>query len=240
VGPYQNHMDGMLNFPLYFTFRDVFRFGQSMWNFEVRFEQNRQYFKDVSLLGNFIDNHDFARFRNGFRDTPLMRNALTYVLFSEGIPIVYQGTEFLFEGGDDPQNRESLWPDLFNTQPQLGPFFKKSHLLRQIAGSKFFDSKQQHVWTQDDLYLFLRGDILVVVTNARSNRYFSRTIKLPRRSKWINILNPNGKDELQITSASDNGWLAQLHIYDAEPKVFYPVELLRESGKWYEFFDKSE
>jgi alpha-amylase len=69
VGPYQRQMDSMLNFPLYFTIRDVFQYKQSMWGLEVRYEQNEQYFRDVSLLGNFIDNHDFKRFCNQQKGT---------------------------------------------------------------------------------------------------------------------------------------------------------------------------
>ena len=239
VGPYQYQMDGMLNFPLYFTLRDVFRYKQSMWNLEVRWEQNQQYFKDVSLLGNFIDNHDFARFLNGNRDASMARNALAYVLFSQGIPIVYQGTEYLFSGGDDPRNRESLWPELFTERPQLGSFFKKANLVRQIAGRDFYDSPHRPVWTQDDLHVFMREDVLVAVTNSKSGRFFTRTIKLPQRRKWINVLNPSGRDELQFKSLSEdkNMWVAELQIYEGEPKIFYPADKIRESGKWFEFFD---
>jgi alpha-amylase len=98
-----------------------------MWNFEIRWEQNTQHFRDVSVLGNFIDNHDVKRFLNEqsgrtpnllvsiylLLDIALLKNALTYVMMAEGIPIVYQGTELLFDGGDDPRNRESMWPELY-------------------------------------------------------------------------------------------------------------------------------
>ena len=50
-------------------------------------------FKDVDLLGTFVDNHDNVRFLNMQSDTVLYRNALTYVLLSPGIPIVYYGSE---------------------------------------------------------------------------------------------------------------------------------------------------
>ncbi len=50
-------------------------------------------FKDVDLVGTFVDNHDNVRFLNMQSDTVLYRNALTYVLLSPGIPIVYYGSE---------------------------------------------------------------------------------------------------------------------------------------------------
>lgn len=39
-------------------------------------------FKDVSVLGNFLDNHDNARFLNGNSQYTILYNALTYVLFA--------------------------------------------------------------------------------------------------------------------------------------------------------------
>lgn len=57
-------MDSTLNFPLYFTLREVFILRQSMWKLEIREEQNKQYFRDISILGNFVDNHDVKRFLN--------------------------------------------------------------------------------------------------------------------------------------------------------------------------------
>ena len=40
-------------------------------------------FKDVSVLGNFLDNHDNARFLNGNSQYTILYNALTYVLFAQ-------------------------------------------------------------------------------------------------------------------------------------------------------------
>ena len=40
-------------------------------------------FKDVSVLGNFLDNHDNARFLNGNSQYTILYNALSYVLFAQ-------------------------------------------------------------------------------------------------------------------------------------------------------------
>jgi alpha-amylase len=84
-------MDSTLNFPMYFTLREVFMQRHTMWKLEMREEQNKQYFRDISLLGNFVDNHDVKRFLNEQRDSTLLRNALTYIFMADGIPILYQG-----------------------------------------------------------------------------------------------------------------------------------------------------
>lgn len=35
---------------------------------------------------------------------------LTYIYLAQGIPSVYYGTEALFNGGEDPENRETFDP----------------------------------------------------------------------------------------------------------------------------------
>ena len=48
------------------------------------------------ILGTFIDNHDQIRFLNQQTDLQLYKNAILYTLLSEGIPIIYYGTEQVF------------------------------------------------------------------------------------------------------------------------------------------------
>lgn len=59
-----------------------------------------------SVLGLFLDNHDQPRFLSVNSDHTLLMNGLTYILFANGIPIIYQGTEQGFNGNGDPYNRE--------------------------------------------------------------------------------------------------------------------------------------
>mgnify|MGYP000014327438 CR=1 FL=1 len=81
-----------------------------MYNIRSTFNEERNTFHDTSILGNFIDNHDNPRFLNLQPSVTLMKGALTYAMTSEGIPIMYYGTEQLFNGGQDPYDREALWP----------------------------------------------------------------------------------------------------------------------------------
>jgi glycosidase len=70
---------------------------------------------------NFLDNHDVARFGFWLRDRPaeerraLLHNALAFLMFAQGIPCIYYGTEQEFDGGNDPANRERLWDSGFDT-----------------------------------------------------------------------------------------------------------------------------
>ena len=55
--------------------------------------QEKNAFADTSVLGTFIDNHDNPRFLSITYDKALFKSALTFVVFSQGIPIIYYGSE---------------------------------------------------------------------------------------------------------------------------------------------------
>lgn len=119
VGPYQNYVTALFNYPMYYTIGDVFGSGKSMYNIRNRYDTEDQEFKDVDLLGVFVDNHDNARFLNKYSNQNVgLRSAVTFALTSRGIPFTYYGTEQYFAGGNDPNNRESLWQD-YNTNSDL-------------------------------------------------------------------------------------------------------------------------
>jgi alpha-amylase len=64
-----------------------------MYNLQDINQQYQNSIQNTGLLGTFIDNHDNARFLNVQSDLKLYQNAIVYTLMSEGIPIIYYGTE---------------------------------------------------------------------------------------------------------------------------------------------------
>ena len=110
VGPYQNHLTALFNYPMYYTISDVFGSSKSMYNIRDRYNQESQHFKDIDALGVFVDNHDNPRFlHNHGNNKTGLKQAVTFALTSRGIPFTYYGTEQFYAGAADPQNRESLW-----------------------------------------------------------------------------------------------------------------------------------
>ncbi|MEN9785018.1 MAG: hypothetical protein RLZZ299_282 [Pseudomonadota bacterium] len=67
------------------------------------------------LLVNFLDNHDIPRFLFDQPSVPALQSALTFLMTQDGIPCIYYGTEQGFSGGNDPANREPLWPTGYAT-----------------------------------------------------------------------------------------------------------------------------
>lgn len=110
VGPYQGYVTALFNYPMYYTIDVVFGNGSDMGKIKSRYDDEAVYFKDIDILGPFVENHDNPRFLynhpNAFAQ---LRNAVVFSLTGRGIPFVYYGTEQYYNGGPDPLNRESLW-----------------------------------------------------------------------------------------------------------------------------------
>lgn len=144
VGSYVGAVDGVLNYPLWQTMRNTFMYSMNM----QRFSYYRQHFRaivgDLRFMGNFNDNHDNARFLNhqvGIIDADrgwftaeqkmrMCKSILAMTLLSEGIPIIYYGSEQAFDGGSDPQNREVLWKSGYNTQSELYQYIRNINQAR--------------------------------------------------------------------------------------------------------------
>jgi hypothetical protein len=62
----------------------------------------------------FIDSHDEERFLCSQQDVPLYKNALAFIYFVEGMPIVYYGMEQGMGG-----NRDPLWHAGYSQDAEL-------------------------------------------------------------------------------------------------------------------------
>jgi alpha-amylase len=166
AAPYQESVDGMLSYPLFFTMRDVFSEQQSMYAIEASRDDYEKYFKNIHLLGTFIDNHDNGRFLYEQPDLALYENAIVYTLLSTGIPIIYYGTEQYYNGRNDPYNREPLWLSNFDTDTNMYQFISMITPVRKTIGA----AVQLQLYVDDDVYFFTRGQnensILVCTTNV--------------------------------------------------------------------------
>jgi len=93
-----------------------------MYGIRSLISEEQNFFQDTSVLGLFIDNHDNERWLHHNPSIPMLKNALAYILTAEGIPIMYYGTEQEFNGGNDPEDREPLWPTGLNQDTEIYKF----------------------------------------------------------------------------------------------------------------------
>jgi alpha-amylase len=173
AAPYQHSaLSGILSYPLFFTLRNVFEQQQSMRQLGAQWRAGQSEWADTGLLGTFLSNHDNARFLNGQSDVTLFRAALAYSILSDGIPIVYYGDEFLFHGGEDPENREAFWENAsFNASAApLGSMMASLNELRRAKRLWEVPNAQLERWQDDNFYAFTKGDtLLAAFTNAGSH-----------------------------------------------------------------------
>lgn len=96
IASYFNHgFNGMLDFPLMEDIKRVIKGGQPTDFLAYRLTVRNEILKK-GLLVTFIDNHDMERFAKGL--TPhVVQQALALLLTLPGLPVIYYGTEQLFE-----------------------------------------------------------------------------------------------------------------------------------------------
>ena len=170
AAPFQGQaLSGILSYPLFFVLRSVFQAKGSMRQLGSAWRAGQAAWGDLSLLATFTDNHDNPRFSAGQADEALYRAALAYGLLSDGIPIVYYGSEWLFHGGGDPECREAFWDGAaYNaTAAPLGPFLATLNAHRSRAA--LWEGLQLERWQDDSFYAFTRGNAtLAAFTNVGS------------------------------------------------------------------------
>lgn len=213
VGPYQAYAPSIINYPLYYPINDVFAQKKSFTELQNQISTNQNNFKDPSALTTFVDNHDVVRFLSQTSDTSLFKNALTFVMMGDGIPVYYYGSEQGFNGGSDPANREALWPSGYDTTTDL---YKFTTTLVKNARQKSNGTVTPSVDVQDSVYAFTRGSALVVVNNKGSSSTDSVTVKVGSGIQDGTQL----VDVFTNTSVTVSGGSITYNLQDGLPSVF--------------------
>jgi hypothetical protein len=88
TGPYQDYVSGLLDYVTYYGIvNGLAKPGQMSHLYNV-LRRLPRYFRDVSLLGRFIENHDVVRFASLTADIGLRKSAYVFNMLGDGIPIV--------------------------------------------------------------------------------------------------------------------------------------------------------
>ena len=218
IGDYSNYLDAVLDFPMYYTIRNVFGQDASMTQIKQRYTEDNKY-RDTSLNGLFLDNHDVKRFLNeasgkpgaSHDKWPQLKAALGFMFTSRGIPILYQGTEQGFNGGSDPANREDM---VFNTNHELYKFIKQLNDIRN-SHPALQNGTQIEKWVEDSFYSFQRSkngdEAIVLINNSWSSQ--TKTIgNFDNLSTGTTLYNRLGTDQIQINGGSITVTLAPKEI----------------------------
>ena len=207
VSDYQNHLESVFNYPLYYSMKDGFC--GNLRKIEEYVTTSRSMFPDPTVLGVFGDNHDNPRFLSSCNDQKKWRNLVAFELTWEGIPVHYYGGEQYFSGGADPQNREPLW----------GHYDKNTDLYKMIAkinkarkDTEFYKEDTVQRYADEQFYAFTRGKKVLVCLGNGSQ--VDRTITyhpFTNGDKLCNVLQDN-----DCVTVSGSG----ISVTVNEPKVY--------------------
>ena len=181
VADYQNHLDSVFNYPLYYTIQNSFC--GSFRNLEGYWMNSRSTWPAPQYAATFVENHDNPRFLNRCNDRSKFTNAVVFSLLWEGVPVFYYGGEQYYSGGADPNNREPLW-DNYNTGSELYKILAKTNSLRKSQSIWNHDIVQRYA--DDNFYAFTRGNVLACFTNVNS---LQRTITYHEFSEGTTLCN---------------------------------------------------
>ena len=131
---FQNDLDGLLNYPLWYPLTAAFSSTSgSIADLVNQVNTIKADCKDSTLLGTFLENHDNPRFAGLTSDASLRKNAIAFTMLADGIPIIYEGQEQGYNGGNDPDNREAVWLSGYSTTSTLYTFIASVNQIRNQA-----------------------------------------------------------------------------------------------------------
>lgn len=101
-------IESLFDFPLFYRLRETFGEGKPIKTVAEQLARDHVY-ENPNLLVTFVGLHDVDRFMNvKGADTTGLQLALTFILTSRGIPLIYYGDELALPGGGDPDNRRDF------------------------------------------------------------------------------------------------------------------------------------
>ncbi|EAW23731.1 putative alpha-amylase [Aspergillus fischeri NRRL 181] len=184
--PYQNYMDGVLNYPIYYQLLYAFQSTSgSISNLYNMISSVDSDCADPTLLGNFIENHDNPRFASYTSDYSQAKNVISFMFFSDGIPIVYAGQEQHYSGGADPANREAVWLSGYSTSATLYSWIASTNKIRKLAISKdsaYITSKNNPFYYDSNTLAMRKGSVagsqVITVLSNKGSSGSSYTLSL--------------------------------------------------------------
>jgi hypothetical protein len=175
-------VDSVFDFPLLYPLRRAFAEGKPLRETAAMLSHDYLY-QDPSLLVTFVGNHDMPRFMNepgaGLEGLKL---ALTFIMTTRGVPMIYSGDELAMPGGADPDNRRDFpggWPgdphnafEASGRSPDQEAVFarvvKLAHLRHELEPLR--RGKLVDLFVSDQVYAYARltdlQSVVVIINNA--------------------------------------------------------------------------
>ncbi len=213
--PYNSNLNGVTDFQLYFAItkglNENFGWEEGLRRIQMTLAQDFIY-SEPSNNVTFLDNHDLSRFYSVInKDYKKWQAGMGMLLTLRGIPCIYYGTEYLFEGYTNPddlvrQEFHGGWPgdkkNLF-TQENITSQEKEAFTFYQALTSfrqksKLGSLRLKQFVPEDNVYVYFRydkKDTYMIVVNLGSET----SIPLNRYKEML-----NGHTQLKNVLSGEN------------------------------------
>lgn len=235
VSEYQDYEWGVLDFPFFFTVREVFAADGDMRDLGALFDQDYQY-NDANRIMTFIDNHDRARFLTWANDNyQRLRSALSFMMTARGIPVIYYGTEQADHGNGNASevpiankdNRRDM--DSFSETSTIFVHIRRLNELKQNYTALQIGT-QREMWEDEEVYAFSRrndttGNETITISNGRFTEEI-RTIPLRSESSiavstvLTNLMNTS--ETVTVASGGVTGKQITVTLSEHETAIYAP------------------
>ncbi|KAL8924195.1 MAG: hypothetical protein Q9208_004159 [Pyrenodesmia sp. 3 TL-2023] len=229
--PYQEQLDGLLNYPLYYAMTQAFQSPNgSMSSLSSTMGAIQRSCRDPTLLGIFSENHDSPRFLSRTKDMHLNMNIIVFSILAGGIPIIYQGQEQGFSGGNEPANREALWTTGFSSKSELYTMIASVNQIRNhevFAVSDYLTSNTSVIYTDDHSIALRKGQLVSLFSNAGAN---AKSYNLTLTNHGF-LANQTMVEVLSCKNSTvDIRGDLRAEVQQGMPQIFYPRAALQSSG----------
>ncbi|PWY70844.1 alpha-amylase [Aspergillus sclerotioniger CBS 115572] len=224
----RDYLPSLPNYPLYYSMITAFLNGEPGTLLEEIATIN-DLCSDVPAMVNFIEDQDVDRWGYMNDDIMLAKNALTFMMLYDGIPLVYQGLEQFITYS----NRAALWLTDFNTNATLYNVIAKLNAIRKHAislDSSYIDSQTYPIYQGGSELAFWKGNngrqvIMLLSTQGSNGSAYDLTLPMSYGASTVvtevlNCVNYTVNTQSELIVQMDKG----------EPRVFFPADMMPGSG----------
>lgn len=227
VCDYQNYVTGLLNFPIWYKVIAAFSSTSGdMGNLSAGITSMQGSCKDVSLLGNFVENHDVNRLPCTVSDSGLDQNAIAFTMLNDGIPIIYAGQEQYYSGCSPPTDREPTWTSKYDTTNIYYQLIHRINLFRNCVIAKdptYLTTNSQPFFLDTQVIGVKKGSTpatqVVGIFNNRGTNAIAYTINMTgtgyTAGQQVFEMYTN-----QTVTVTAEGYLP-VYMYGGQPRIYY-------------------
>ncbi|HWO95317.1 MAG TPA: alpha-amylase family glycosyl hydrolase [Bacillus sp. (in: firmicutes)] len=173
--------DSIIDYSLYEQTSGVFsKINSSEKGLYEQWEQTVSSYENPFAVGTMIDSEDTVRFtrkalENRHHPGTRTKLALTYLLSSPGIPIIYYGTEIALDGGKEPDNNRSM---NFRVEKELIDYLSKlSEIRAQMLSLR--KGTFELIYEKDGMMVYKRGHKNETTVVAINNTDETQIVDIP-------------------------------------------------------------